>query len=317
MLKSALLNLVNWREARALQSCFSPLLDTLKLTLVDVGAAGDIEPRWRRIAPLINYVGFEPDKRSFMQLKDKRTDCADYKIHNAAVWSSNGVLDYNLCKGWQVSSHYKPNVELVSLFPNSERFDVEKSLKIPTYQLDEIVDGDVDFLKIDTQGGELEILKGGTELLDSAIGFELEVSFASLYLDQPLFHHLAEFALDRGFEFIDFVSLRRWERQDNQSGRGQMIFGDGLFLRTPEAIAKLATSNPDKIRKYIVICGLYNRLDLIDRLVELCGDDHDWLAKTAELAPIRRRARRSHKINKIAQLSLRMVGSEFKTHNLF
>ena len=35
------------------------------LTLLDVGAAGDIEGHWRRISPLTNYICFEPDERSY------------------------------------------------------------------------------------------------------------------------------------------------------------------------------------------------------------------------------------------------------------
>lgn len=34
------------------------------VTLADVGAAGDIQPRWKAFSGLVNYIGFEPDERS-------------------------------------------------------------------------------------------------------------------------------------------------------------------------------------------------------------------------------------------------------------
>ena len=35
-----------------------------EITLIDIGAAGDIEPRWKPFEEFLNYIGFEPDERS-------------------------------------------------------------------------------------------------------------------------------------------------------------------------------------------------------------------------------------------------------------
>ena len=44
------------------------LIEKLKIkqgiTLIDIGAAGDLIPRWKKISRYVNYHGFEPDKRS-------------------------------------------------------------------------------------------------------------------------------------------------------------------------------------------------------------------------------------------------------------
>ena len=45
---------------------------------------------------------------------------------------------------------------------------------------------------------------------------------------------------------------------------GQIIFGDGLWLRSPEYILK---NQADKIIKYITICSLYGRFDLINEVI--------------------------------------------------
>ena len=35
-----------------------------EITLIDIGAAGDIEPRWKPFEEFLNYIGLEPDERS-------------------------------------------------------------------------------------------------------------------------------------------------------------------------------------------------------------------------------------------------------------
>ena len=43
------------------------------------------------------------------------------------------------------------------------------------------------YIKIDTQGSELDILKGSTNSIRFALALQIEVEFEALYADQPLF----------------------------------------------------------------------------------------------------------------------------------
>ncbi|EEU9512535.1 FkbM family methyltransferase, partial [Escherichia coli] len=57
-----------------------------------------------------------------------------------------------------------------------------------TKRLDDINDiKEVDLLKIDTQGSELNILVGGEQVLNNTLCIQLEVSFIPLYEGQPSF----------------------------------------------------------------------------------------------------------------------------------
>jgi len=71
------------------------------------------------------------------------------------------------------------------------------------------------FLKIDTQGFELEVLKGALATLPRIKGMLLELSLVELYDDQPLWTEVIAWLKDKGFElnainqgFIDPVSFR-------------------------------------------------------------------------------------------------------------
>ena len=94
--------------------------------------------------------------------------------------------------------------------------------------------GDVqpDVIKVDTQGTELDILKGAGSLLDKTLAVELEVERVHQYHDQPLFAEIDMFMREKGFTLR---SLRRtyWRTMADKhvhSGGGQIVHGDALYI---------------------------------------------------------------------------------------
>lgn len=284
------------------------------ITLIDIGAAGEIQPRWRKIEPIINYVGFEPDARSRELLLSKKTACASYNIFPTVVSNSGGKTILNLCRKPQVSSIYSPNKKLIDLFPDPTRFDVLSTVSLETSTLDNLNIEKADFIKIDIQGGELNALIGGEGLLKKTLGLELEVEFIELYESQPLFGEVCAYLSKNGFDFIDFLTLYRWERKAH-NGYGQCTFGDALFLRSPENMMTI-DANSEAINNYLTICLIYNRFDLIDRLMSLLINKqtraHDNFIKAIE--PIRNRIKRVRYLVKIFNSFLLFFGIEFYAH---
>ena len=115
------------------------------------------------------------------------------------------------------------------------------------------------------------MLKGATSSLKKMLGLELEVEFLELYKDQPLFGDICRQLSLSGFEFIDFMNLTRWERKAH-NGFGHCIFGDALFLKSPEAL-KEAKMDVDRWSTYIAILMIYRRYDLIEATLALLDDE--------------------------------------------
>ena len=237
------------------------------ITLIDVGAAGDLIPRWKKISRYVNYHGFEPDKRSREKLLEKNNTCKSYKIHDKIISNKIGKQKFYLCQGELNSSTFRPNEKINSLYPFSERFKVKDELFLESTTIDNLKFENADFIKLDIQGGELDALIGSKKTLNKTLGLEIEVEFQHIYKNQPLFNKVFEFLASKDFAFIDFTRLVRWERNNLYSFNGQCIWGDSIFLRTPEYVLN-NFYDLEVFKNYIAICVLYNKFDFVKVILE-------------------------------------------------
>lgn len=259
------------------------------ITLLDIGSAGGIEPRWRPYRGQIRYIGVEPDNRSSAALMEspEAKFFADYRIVPKAVWSKNDSISLNFCRKPMVSSHFFPKQDFIARYPLSERFDVLSSGSMSCQTIDEVLSTNssrCDFIKLDIQGGELAVLQGAESTLNQCLGLEIEVEFLRIYENQPLFGDICAFLQAKGIEFIDFTSFNRWERTVYR-GFGQCVFGDALFLRAPEGVISAfekGMSSIDDVKRYLAVLRIYSRLDLLKQTLNLLSEgghclDDDYL----------------------------------------
>lgn len=219
-----------------------------------------------------------------------------------------------LCRKPETSSLLIPNSEFLGRFPDSERFDVLETANVDCLALDSLQITKVDFLKIDIQGAENDVLKGASSALEKVLGVEIEVEFLDLYRGQPLFGEVCTTLAEAGFEFFDFVNLQRWERSALR-GYGQCVFGDALFLKTPEEIL---LKNPDieTLSTYISILTVYRRFDLIDTVLNLLPQGMQPNFQPFELffARVKRRDAVIRKLHSYLNQVFSLLGSETRLH---
>ncbi|HXG90834.1 MAG TPA: FkbM family methyltransferase [Blastocatellia bacterium] len=97
---------------------------------------------------------------------------------------------------------------------------VEDQTTVPVTTLDKHCERNnverIDLLKTDTQGYDLNMLRGADRLL-SQQRIKLiysEVVFTTLYQNQPLFYDVALFLQGHGYRFVDFYGKRRDEHNN-------------------------------------------------------------------------------------------------------
>lgn len=111
-----------------------------------------------------------------------------------------------------------------------------------------------DMLSLDTQGYELEIMKGAEEIIQKdVLAIATEIEILSMYEGQPLFQDILSHLKDKGFVFAGYLDL--YEVMENRVPVGLRAkefpaFGDALFLRRLEDIPKLCSSNLERFVKY-------------------------------------------------------------------
>lgn len=241
--------------------------------IVDVGAAGGIHPRWNNLSSHNKAVLFEPDLREYKKLKS--TD--NLILLNSALSDSADEIDFHLCKSLRVSSVYHPNFPLLKKFRHTEKYQVLEKLKIRPDTLDNQLRqnqiAEIDFLKIDTQGSELTILQGCNTLLRRVIGVEVEVEFIPLYEKQPLFSDVNGFLTGCGLDLID-LKRHFWKRtKDDNYGcrKGQLVYGDALYFRSPEQVLTMDEITSEKIIRSIFVYLAYGYTDLAQMLLDLAS----------------------------------------------
>jgi FkbM family methyltransferase len=239
-----------------------------RFTLVDIGARGGIDSRWRPFAADLHVVAIDADESA--EVPDSH-GVALFDLIRASVGQSEGSVEFYVTRDAGSSSTLRPNRELLAQFPEPERFDVVEVTTVQSRPLDALVREHclpaVDFIKLDTQGSELSILRGAGEALASAVGIEVEVEFSPLYENQPLFGEIDEFLRARGFELFDLNRVY-WRRSGAPAtGRGQLMFADALYFRSANRLSDVSAGAGLALAKAVLAATAYGYLDYAGTLM--------------------------------------------------
>jgi hypothetical protein len=122
--------------------------------------------------------------------------------------------------------------------------EVIKQIEIETVDLDCFVQSNsidyVDFIKLDVEGSELDVLQGALNILQtSVLGLSLEVLFHSCIRNQPTFSHIDLFLNSLGFRLFDLAIYRQARKALplptisplGVTQQGQVLWGQALYLR--------------------------------------------------------------------------------------
>ena len=166
------------------------------------------------------------------------------------------------------SSLYEPNEKLMKHYHNLNIAYLKEITEIETMSLDDFANiekiNQIDFIKIDIQGAELDVFKGAPNVLKNVLMIISEVEFVELYLKQPLYNDVSSFLNKKDFMLHKFLALsgralKPVILKNNINFASQHLWSDALFIRKIDNISNI---NDINLLKMAVFSFLYNSPDL-------------------------------------------------------
>ena len=242
-----------------------------KFNLLEIGAAktGETKEPFYKILdyfPHSKIIGFEIDKRVCDKMNSEASE--GIKYYPYALGKANEKKKLYNTQAPMCTSLYKPNEKLISLYNNLHFAYLKNETEIETITLDNFISknsiDNLDFIKIDTQGSELDIFNGGKNSLKNVVKIICEVEFVPIYEDQPLFGDVNKFLNENGFMFNKFLglsgrALKPLILNKDLNKASQHMWSDAVFIKNIEVIQNLSD---EKLLKLSILSAAYFSMDL-------------------------------------------------------
>jgi FkbM family methyltransferase len=196
-------------------------------TILDIGSnTGQFALALNAVLPKAKIYSFEPIPECFEGLQKSIQGISNMQAFNVGVGNSSGNLSFERSKN-SLSSSFRKMTDVHKLaFPNTSE---NETITVAIEKLDSIAEKleilDPLLAKIDVQGFEDQVLKGGSKTVQRAKMVIIETSFLRLYEDQPLFGDIYTTLQNLGFIYVGALE----SLCDPITGR--VLQEDSIFLK--------------------------------------------------------------------------------------
>ena len=223
------------------------------LVVIDVGCREGDAAGWTTFGSNVHVIGFEPDVEECERLQESYDGPAQRTFVPLALGGRGGEALLHLTRFPQSSSLYEPSPEAIERHPALIAHEEIDRRTVTLTTLDEWIDKAgapaPDFVKLDIQGAELDVLRSSPRALESVRALEVEVEFQPLYRDQPLFADVDAYLREQGFVLWRLRELRHLavagaapddirmgssvlpDQAELQPTGGRLSWGEGVYVR--------------------------------------------------------------------------------------
>jgi len=256
-------------------SLLEKFLDKNKIVALDVGAQGGFNSDTffpKKYDHFFEEILIEPIDSEAKKIKNKKF------VINKGLWSEKikkklYILDNRLGS----SSMYVPDINSFDLHNIQEKkyddYKVTRSIEIEcdtlANQLTDLNINNLDYLKIDTQGAEFEILKGLGNFRPLLI--KIEAHFFSMYKNVPSWHKLINLLYELNYVLIDWKDIG--DHNTRIPAEADMIFIPNFNNEVGKELIK------QNKNKFISLMLIFGQLKLLQIIIKRFGIKNDELAK--------------------------------------
>ncbi|MFA5276572.1 MAG: FkbM family methyltransferase [Candidatus Omnitrophota bacterium] len=223
----------------------------LKIHVHHVGGIGDCGPTEaiRMLGNDVEWTVYDADESALSKMKEFKNE--NIVLVNKCIGANNSKVNFHITRGQSASSLLKgsPEAKDYTLITGPDKAQIwgihtqiTKSIPMELSSIDSLLMekqiSPVDFLSIDAQGAELDIINGASRLLTNNImGVLCEVEFSEIYENQPLFCDIEGRLRKDNFRFCQIYNSQYWNTYpfpEGLMGEGFNIVGEALFLKNPD-----------------------------------------------------------------------------------
>jgi len=204
-------------------SILQEILEEERLTHLDIGAREGVLDVVKPYLRFFEAVVCEPEPEEAERLRN-----SGYRVIEQPMYKDNSEVTFYHCREPAASSLYRPRGPFLDLYnPDPDYmtlFDAIDETRMVCTTISDALNAlgieDIDFLKIDAQGAELDIIKGMGNFRPLLI--MAEVQYLPMYYDMPNAHEVCFYLIRLGYIPIQMTSI-------NDKALCP-IWGDGLFV---------------------------------------------------------------------------------------
>ena len=260
------------------------------INVIDLGARGGLNFDVGKFTSEVQVFAIELDPNECKRLNkiEEVNLASSTRYFPVGLSSRNESRNFYLTKDPACSSIYPPIESLAHKYRELDCIKPTSIISLEFTTLDSWAANNsieyIDFLKLDTQGSELDILKGSIQTLPRTSLVEIEVEFSPIYEGQPLFADVDTFMRANGFTLWNLNNLVHYSMSDNPqilsnltsfhnskrfdlpNAGGQLYWGHALYVSQIFLTETAELQPQNRLKELVEVASVLGLRDLVKEI---------------------------------------------------